>query len=241
MVICVVLFFIAATQICDATSGAVIIFERDNFLAGAADVGHVGVAFQLADGTWMAGAVEGPGGAWNVVGTFGENGGWFTLEPLKTESDVVKEFANKVYDRMTIIDVSNPDFGNALTEIKKIPGRGFSVITNDDCLSAVYDVLRAYNVEGLTAPYWLEKPIDYFNDIGGTKSTLADFLRHANHKDVPLSIRDPLISLPTSDTTIGDDHQGSSIPALGNDAKPTPPTNGPGDWSSSAGGFFPCV
>jgi hypothetical protein len=51
----------------------------------------------------------------------------------------------------------------------------------------------------------------------------------------------PLLSPPSSDTTIGDDNQGSGIPALGNDAKPTPPTNGPGDWSSSADGFFPCV
>jgi hypothetical protein len=58
-----------------AASGEVIVFYRENNQI-VGDVGHVGVAIQLEDGTWFAGAVEGPGGLWGITGTLGGNGGW---------------------------------------------------------------------------------------------------------------------------------------------------------------------
>lgn len=193
------LFSVELVSVCDATSGTIIVFEKDNFqnLAGyETDVGHVGVAFQNPDdGTWIAGAVEGPGGANNMLGVNGpaNNGGWVSdVGFFKTEEDLVKEFAlprtvgsngiipHGAYDRMKVIGVKDSDYKDALSKIQEFPTRGYRAWAKNDCLDAVYDILIKYNVAGLSAPELLEWPKNYFNKLQGDEIISADFLKVIN-------------------------------------------------------------
>ena len=155
--------------ICDATSGAVILFERKNNLPIEGDVGHVGIAFQNPDGTWSAGAIEGP--PWWVdaatgVGSGTENGGWARI--FKTEQDVINEFSNPrpsasdgikphaAYDNYKIIEVDNVDsqhYAQAYQEIMKFNDEtGFSVERGNDCLTNAVAVMKAYGANVPDAP-----------------------------------------------------------------------------------------
>jgi len=120
----------------------------------------VGVAIQLEDGTWIAGAIEGYGGKSSIAP--GEsNGGWVSKKTFKTKEDVIKEFATKrssdsdgigahdPYDQYKIIDVNDAHYGAASGVIQTFDDNtGYSPPEND-CLTNVYAVLKAYNVEGL--------------------------------------------------------------------------------------------
>lgn len=184
--ICIALLFVIIVSVCDARIGAVIIFERKNILAGSdegvnVDVGHVGIAFENPDdGSWIGGAVEATSDSTkNTVGIAKgqENGGWNTeAGTFKTQNDVIEEFfslrtkeADRIkphlaYDRMKFIAVQHPDYNKALLEIRKFYGRGYKWYDNN-CLNGIYDVMVAYNVEGLSAPFPGEYPRNYFKKL----------------------------------------------------------------------------
>jgi hypothetical protein len=186
--ICFVLLFVVIAPICDATSGGIIIFERKNVIG--IDVGHVGVAFKNPnDGTWIGGAVEATTDTWsNIKGIRSSqyNGGWSSRVGIfKTQEDAITEFStdritetdgiipHAAYDRMKFMAVQDPHYNEALLAVQRFPDRGFGVWTNNDCISAVYDVMNAYNLEGLKAPGWLAHPKDYFNDLNGVELPLT--------------------------------------------------------------------
>jgi len=177
---------------CSASNGAVIIFERENKLVPVVgpDVGHVGIAFKNPnDGTWIGGAVEATNETWkNIRGVDPNqyNGGWYSeIGFFKTQEDVIKEFStdrttelngiipHDAYDKMKFMAVLNPHYDEALREIQKFPGRGFKVWANNDCLNGVYDVMNAYNVEGLNAPILTNWPKSYYNDLLGIEQGLT--------------------------------------------------------------------
>jgi hypothetical protein len=189
MVICLMVLSLEVMPICCATSGAVIVFERKNVVLGV-DVGHVGIAFKNPnDGTWVGGAVEGTGDTLtNAVGVDANqyNGGWYSdVGFFKTKEDVIREFStNRItesdgviphaaYDRMQFIAIQDPHYDEALQAVQRIPDRGFKVWANNDCLNAVYDVMSAYNVEGLKTPILSNWPKSYFNDLNGIEQSLT--------------------------------------------------------------------
>jgi hypothetical protein len=225
LAICLIMLSLELIPICCATTGAVIIFERKNEVLGE-DAGHVGVAIQLEDGSWVAGAVEGPGGLANVVGVIAGNGGWISdLGVFKTKEDVINEFAmdrttysngiipHDPYDKMVTIEVQNPNYSNALSAMENFPARGFAVWANNDCLTSVDDVLRAYNVEAIPRkPTILEDPNTYFyllaadhdgwSALPDKKPNLASLLKPG--------LLSPLLAAPASDTSSGSGVSGTS-------------------------------
>jgi len=77
------ILMIAFSGIASAT-GSVIVFERG--LHMGVNVGHIGVAVELENGSWIAGAIEGPGGLNGLTGTSGNNGGWWYTFNTKEEA-----------------------------------------------------------------------------------------------------------------------------------------------------------
>lgn len=203
------------TPNCSASNGAVIIFERENSLIPGMgpDVGHVGVAFKNPnDGTWIGGAVEATGDtSTNIWGVDPDqyNGGWYSDTGFfRTQEDVIREFStNRItesngiiphdaYDKMKFIAVQNPHYDEALREIQRFPGRGFRVWANNDCLNGVYDVMNAYNVEGLSAPRLTNWPKSYYNNLLGIDLELRhkqqyDASPSSSNSDVPSRVYTP--------------------------------------------------
>jgi len=249
LAICLIMLSLELIPICCATTGAVIIFERKNEVLGG-DVGHVGVAIQLEDGSWVAGAVEGPGGLDNVVGVIAGNGGWISdLGVFKTKEDVINEFAmdrttysngiipHDPYDKMVTIEVQNPNYSNALSAMENFPARGFAVWANNDCLTSVDDVLRAYNVEALPRkPTILENPNTYFyllaadhdgwSALPAKKPNLASLLKPG--------LLSPLLAAPTSDMSSNDYKGESNAPESTSSSNTQSTNNIIGKWDTTS-------
>ena len=176
-------------------SGSVIIFERKNEQGVLGDVGHVGIAIQLNDGTWIAGAIEGPGGIWGAIGTLGSNGGWY--HSFATKEDVIKEFAedrsselyssegnissHAAYDKMKTIEVGEIDAEKAkeaYDKMKDFPKDGFGVLGNNDCFTRAYEVMELYGVDKDTLGNmgYLTKPKEYFDKLPGEPKSLDQWM-----------------------------------------------------------------
>lgn len=175
-------------------SGSVIIFERKNEQV-IGDVGHVGIAIQLNDGTWIAGAIEGPGGIWGGIGTLGGNGGWY--HSFATKEDVIKEFAedrsselyssegnilpHAAYDKMKTIEVGEIDAEKekeASAKMKEFPNGGFAVYANNDCFTRAYEVMELYGVDKgtLDDKGYLKRPKEYFDKLPGEPESLDQWV-----------------------------------------------------------------
>ena len=188
LTICLIMLSLELIPICCATTGDVIVFERKNSQGIFGDVGHVGLAIQLEDGTWIAGAIEGPGDKHQGgIFTAGYNGGWYHV--FKTKEDVIKEFTEKrptdlsdtesgkivhheAYDKMKTITVQEIDaehVNDAEAKMKNFEKGGFSMWTNNDCFTRAYDVMRAYGVGEDTAGKkgWMKKPKEFFDSLPG--------------------------------------------------------------------------
>ena len=193
--VCFIILVLVVTPSCSATSGKVIVFYRENIIGVndvGNDVGHVGVAIQLEDGTWLAGAIEGPGGSQGVTGTSDDtsyNGGWAHV--FKTEEEVIKELADSretesgdigahaAYTKMkqiTVPEINEKNFEDAEDEMKGFENSGFSIWKNNDCYTRVWDVMESYGVDvGVLRDYdglisvgdkdWLRQPQDFFQDL----------------------------------------------------------------------------
>lgn len=130
----------------DLIKGTAIVAVRTGSVAG---LGHVGVAFQNADGTWTAGAIEGaPEKSLSNLGGLlvlpsGDEGAW--SKKFNTREEVENEFLRLDYDKLKeiYVDNSNPDRANK--EIEKFESAGYLAPFND-CLTRTDDVLRAYGV-----------------------------------------------------------------------------------------------
>jgi hypothetical protein len=142
-----------------ANQGTVIVAARTSSVGG---LGHVGVAFQNADGTWTAGAIEGApkgtlsnlGGAQVWAGDM--NGGW--VKKYNTREEVIAEFSSNTlsegacsgypchaaYDKIKIISVedSNPKLAN--DRIQSFDDKTGYTLAFNDCLTQTWGVLNAY-------------------------------------------------------------------------------------------------
>lgn len=130
----------------DPNKGTAIVAVRTGSVGG---LGHVGVAFENADGTWTAGAIEGaPEKSWSNLGGLvvlpsGDEGAW--SKKFNTREEVETEFLVRKYDKIKEIPVadSNPDRANK--EIEEFKDAGYLAPFND-CLTRTDGVLRAYGV-----------------------------------------------------------------------------------------------
>lgn len=111
-----------------------------------------------------------------------ENGGWARI--FKTEEDAINEFSisrssasdgikpHAAYDNYKIIYVDNVDFQHqdqAYREIMKFNDEtGFSVWTNNDCLTNAVAVMKAYGANVPDVQY-LDHPNSYFNNLKGER------------------------------------------------------------------------
>ena len=178
---------------CDATEGIAVVAVRTSSVAGA---GHVGVAFQNADGTWTCGAIEGPRNPGTEAifdvnpGTY--NGAW--VQHLNSIEDVEKEFASirpssdptphAAYDTIKILQVANPNPTSADITINDFKNRGYNLLYYN-CLTAVNDVLKAYGAEKLPSAFdniqgVSTAPNSYFNKLPGTGTSLKRLLSDAD-------------------------------------------------------------
>jgi hypothetical protein len=230
----------------NAASGEVIVFYRENPQPVVGDVGHVGVAIQLENGAWFAGAVEGPGGVWGVTGTLGANGGWF--KEFKTKEDVIKEFASSsshaAYTSMKSIPVKEIDDSKARSTIEAFDDYGFAIYTNNDCYTRVYDAMKAYGVDAnvliddgfhITDKDWLRPPKDFFNDLPGTSKPLSSYKPPLSSF---LKANSPLLTKPADMSSIGSD-KAPYVPPTTTVTKVSYSYNIPGDWSFTSDDNLP--
>lgn len=150
----------------DGSGGVAIIAVRTTSVD---NLGHVGVGFQNADGTWTIGAIEGdPEKAilWGAAALplIGNNGGWVETGKTLLEAEVL--FHALGYDGFKIIQVSdsNPDLAEFVTN--DFPMRGYNVV-NNNCLSATIDVLTAYGAKNLPLQIAHVAPNDYYANVKG--------------------------------------------------------------------------
>lgn len=190
----------------NAESGEVIVFYRENNQI-VGDVGHVGVAIQLEDGTWLGGAVEGPGGIWGITGTLLGNGGW--SDDFKTKKDVIAEFASSshhaAYTAMKSIQVPEIHGSSAKSVMELFDDWGFAIWANNDCYTRVYDAMKAYGVDAkllhddgfsVGDKDWLRPPKDFFNDLSGDSKPLSSY-----KPELSSFLKTPLLSSYPSQTS----------------------------------------
>ena len=164
---------------------------------GTKNVGHVGVAFQNEDGTWSAGAVEGPGFPFQILSALPEmeNGAW--VEYFNDKSQVIEEFSNKGYEKIKTIDVfSDTDPAAAQKVMDGFFGRGYDVELNN-CLTATHEVLEAYGCKYLPSAFdnilgRSTTPISYFDQLAGVETNIE--------ADTELD-SDTSLAAPNSDTS----------------------------------------
>lgn len=170
------------------------------FRTGAGGAGHVGVAFQKADGKWTAGAIEGaPEKKWSnlggaVVFPSGDEGGW--SKDFESKEEVEKEFLDRNYEKIKEIPVENSNPDKAAERISKFKYAGYLLPVND-CLTNTDAVLKNYgvktnmNLQSVSFGTITQDPIGsakqlgtnlafnviptvYFESLPGTESSLDD-------------------------------------------------------------------
>lgn len=177
LAICLVVLSIEIVPVCSQPNGMAIIAVRTTAVGS---LGHVGVGFQNDDGTWTIGAVENSGGSpvvldqKGLMGTeigasdgqspFSDNDAW--VEQNLDLKDAEAKFRSLGYDGFKIIQVSDPNPGNANSVIKDLPKRGYNVVTNN-CLSATIDVLNGFGVKNLPFQIAHVAPNDYYANVKG--------------------------------------------------------------------------
>jgi hypothetical protein len=190
--------------------GTVIVAFRDLPVGikplGTKNVGHAGVAFQNEDGTWTAGAVEGPGFPFQILSALPgmENGAW--VEYFNDNSQVIEEFSNKGYEKIKTIDVfSDTDPAAAQKVMDGFFSRGYDVELNN-CLTATHEVLEAYGCKYLPSAFdnilgRSTTPISYFNQLAGVETNIE--------ADTELD-SDTSQAAPSSDTSAASDISGDA-------------------------------
>ena len=141
-------------------------------LAGQPLLGHVGWGFELPDGQWMVGAVEGDGWA----NGNGMNGFWSRKVP--GEKQATQVFANMVhygaeynyFKYLTMTSQVWPDPDAALRVMAWVSAQPYQLFGRN-CMNSTYDILRAFSRGGhfngkiLPSPDFNWIPNGWFNAI----------------------------------------------------------------------------
>ncbi|MDF3029981.1 MAG: repeat protein [Moraxellaceae bacterium] len=144
--------------------------------SGAANLGHVGWAFQWDDSRTICGATENPsGGGFGVPAK--DKGAWHTCIPVQ---DVLREFTRTHfgcpgYDAVKVIDVANPNPGHAWNVMSWCEQQDYwvtGVPRGRNCMDDAFDVLTAMGLSNLPWPTLNPMPNGWFNAMPGALMSL---------------------------------------------------------------------
>ncbi len=172
---------------------------------GGDGAGHVAWGFDLPDGRVCIGSVENHSG--HVFTPAKDMGFW-----LQFAQDVVPPLQERSYDDAAIFEVPQSDYVSAyrVTQwIKHSAYRAFSRNCEDDA----YDVLRAYGVEHLEAPFFNWFPRWWFSKLRATKTPIAQ-LRQFSHGQVSTYHAEPVEASPPERATSSSDTEASRIAVM---------------------------
>lgn len=128
--------------------------------------GHVGWGFELPDGRVCAGSVENHSGS--LLTPPKEMGFW-----RECTYGFVDEFAKRSYDDARVLHARRADYLQAYRVTKWIDQSAYRAASRN-CEDDVYDVLRAYGVEDLEAPFFNWFPRRWFSRLRGEKMTVPE-------------------------------------------------------------------
>jgi hypothetical protein len=136
----------------------VYIFNRRN---GADELGHVGWAYDVLDGTFICGATENPKGL-GGLGQTGDAKGWWVSRPYSNL--LIDQFAHArvlpagscpPYDSYKVLDVAAPDKDRAWQVAcwaRDQPYELTGIPRGRNCMDDAYDILYAYGATNLPWP-----------------------------------------------------------------------------------------
>jgi uncharacterized membrane protein HdeD (DUF308 family) len=147
-----------APEILPATTRRALVFVRHS---GANGLGHVGWAFEWANGWFNVGAVENENS--RPFETPAEMGFWsaHTLDPIETVQKHVK-----LYEEYKIFYVTQPHMKEAWKTVIWESRQPYTVF-RQNCSDVVYDILRAYGVPELIDPVEAPEPNDWYDALPG--------------------------------------------------------------------------
>lgn len=124
--------------------------------------GHVGWAFQLANGLHFYGSTENPQGLPFI--NPGDDNGWWGM--TGDNQKIITDFEARHYDgyKICTVQIANPDAAMATALDKKQCGYGF---LTDNCLDHAWDILSAYGVVGMPLKQLHPSPNDWFALFNG--------------------------------------------------------------------------
>ncbi len=145
-------------EILPATARRAIVFVRHS---GANGLGHVGWAFEWANGWFNVGALENENS--RPIEVPSEMGFWsaHTLDPIGT---VQKHF--KPYEEYKIFYVTQPHMKEAWKTVIWESRQPYTLF-RQNCSDVVYDILRAYGVPELIDPVEAPAPNDWYDTLPG--------------------------------------------------------------------------
>ena len=165
------------------TSGDAYVFLRRSSAAG---LGHVGFGFAIGPAFYMYGSLEDPGGARYIPSTGQSNGFWLRNG---TFNDMLCAFSNPpfglpydgVYKTATAI---HPDVCVAVQFAETIFGSGYLITqlgnVEGNCLNVVFDILTEYAIFGLSPPFEIPIPDQWYNNLDPTVWTQQTFTTPSN-------------------------------------------------------------
>jgi hypothetical protein len=139
---------------------------------GAQMLGHVGWGFHRGDGIYNVGAIENLSGM--PIALPGHTGFWtdWVTDPVKAFRDATPATPYALYKSL-MIETGDPQSAwETVLHLKEQP----YVAYKQNCLDAVYDVLRAYGVPDLIAPEKAWNPNAWFLQLNGKEYTLEQDL-----------------------------------------------------------------
>jgi hypothetical protein len=154
-----------------------LIFVRYHSGDGA---GHVGWGFELPDGRVDVGSVENHSG--HILTPAREMGFWneFARDPIP----IIREHG---YDDLRVFEVPNADAVSAYRVVLWIKNSAYQAIARN-CEDDAYDVLRAYGVPHLEAPFFNWFPRWWFSRMHSPRYHLASYRweprRHEEYFDL---------------------------------------------------------
>jgi hypothetical protein len=140
--------------------------------SGAFGLGHVGWAFQYADGSYCDGSVENPAGT--AVSPPGQTGFW---TERVVDPDVPMQL--RAYDAFKLFEVASTTPDHADKTVAWVAQQPYLVIFRN-CMDDAYDVLRSYGVQDLPLPFLEITPNNWFDQLSpASQPVTAEALRVA--------------------------------------------------------------
>ena len=133
---------------------------------GARGLGHVGWAFDCADGSFNVGSVENP---LHHLRTQPRDDGFWALRPR----DPIQPMRLRRYTDFKVIPIEHADVARAWRTVAWVSSRPYDVIGHN-CMDATYDVLRAYGLEDLPIPADHWEPNHWFDHVCGAEYQIDD-------------------------------------------------------------------